>query len=113
YASLDEALAQVNRRPRPLALYYFDRNPAHIERVLDGTLSGGVTINDVILHIAQDELPFGGVGESGMGRYHGYAGFQTFSVAQAVFRQSRLAGIGLFKPPYGALFDHLTRLMLR
>lgn len=113
YASLDEALAQVNRRPRPLALYYFDRNPAHIERVLDGTLSGGVTINDVILHIAQDELPFGGVGESGMGRYHGYAGFQTFSVAQAVFRQSRLAGIGLFKPPYGALFDRLTRLMLR
>ncbi|HNI73458.1 MAG TPA: coniferyl aldehyde dehydrogenase [Accumulibacter sp.] len=113
YSSLDEALAYVNRRPRPLALYYFDQRSANIERVLDGSVSGGVTVNDVILHIAQDELPFGGVGPSGMGRYHGFAGFKTFSVERAVFRQSRLSGIGLFKPPYGALFDRLTRLMLR
>jgi coniferyl-aldehyde dehydrogenase len=70
--------------------------------VLNETVSGGVTINDTILHIAQDDLPFGGVGPSGMGCYHGFAGFETFSVSKAVFRQSRLSGIGLFKPPYGA-----------
>lgn len=113
YGSLDEALRYVNRQPRPLAMYYFDRRPANIERVLNGSVSGGVTVNDVILHIAQDELPFGGVGPSGMGRYHGFAGFKTFSVERAVFRQSRLSGIGMFKPPYGALFDRLTRLMIR
>jgi aldehyde dehydrogenase (NAD+)/coniferyl-aldehyde dehydrogenase len=72
-----------------------------------------VTINDTILHIAQDDLPFGGVGPSGMGCYHGLAGFETFSVKKAVFRQARLSAIGLFKPPYGALFDRLTRMLLR
>ncbi len=113
YRDLDEAIRYVNQRPRPLALYYFDSERRHIERVLNETVSGGVTINDTILHIAQDDLPFGGVGPSGMGCYHGFAGFETFSVRKAVFRQSRLSGIGLFKPPYGALFDRLTRIMLR
>jgi coniferyl-aldehyde dehydrogenase len=102
YRDLDEAIAFVNGRPRPLALYYFDSDRAAIERILDETVSGGVTINDTILHIAQDDLPFGGVGPSGMGCYHGFAGFETFSVRKGVFRQSRLSGIGLFKPPYGA-----------
>ena len=113
YRDLDEAIRYVNQRPRPLALYYFDSERTHIERVLKETVSGGVTINDTILHIAQDDLPFGGVGPSGMGCYHGFAGFETFSVRKAVFRQSRLSGIGLFKPPYGALFERLTRIMLR
>ncbi|WP_300320808.1 coniferyl aldehyde dehydrogenase [Accumulibacter sp.] len=113
YRDLDEAIARVNARPRPLALYYFDRDRANIARVLDETVSGGVTINDTILHIAQDDLPFGGVGASGMGCYHGFEGFQTFSAKKAVFRQSRLSAIGLFKPPYGALFDRLTRILLR
>jgi acyl-CoA reductase-like NAD-dependent aldehyde dehydrogenase len=81
--------------------------------VLRENLSGGVTINDVVLHIAQDNLPFGGVGPSGMGCYHGFAGFETFSVRRAVFRQSRFSGVGLLKPPYGALFERLTRLMMR
>jgi coniferyl-aldehyde dehydrogenase len=72
-----------------------------------------VTINDTILHIAQDDLPFGGVGPSGMGCYHGFAGFETFSVRKGVFRQSRLSGIGLFKPPYRGLFERLTRILLR
>lgn len=113
YRDLDEAIAFVNGRPRPLALYYFDTERRHIERVLDETVSGGVTINDTILHIAQDDLPFGGVGPSGMGCYHGFAGFETFSVRKAVFRQSRWSAIGLFKPPYGDLFDRLTRMLLR
>ncbi|EXI66873.1 MAG TPA: coniferyl aldehyde dehydrogenase [Candidatus Accumulibacter phosphatis] len=113
YRDLEQAIRYVNQRPRPLALYYFDGDRSNIERVLDATVSGGVTVNDTILHIAQEELPFGGVGPSGMGCYHGFAGFETFSVRKAVFRQSRLSAIGLFKPPYGALFDRLTRILLR
>lgn len=110
---LDEAIAFVNRRPRPLALYLFDDDRAGIDKVLAETVSGGVTVNDTLLHIAQDELPFGGVGPSGMGEYHGHAGFLAMSKQKAVFRQSRLSGIGLFKPPYGARFERLIRLLLR
>ncbi|KFB67791.1 MAG: Coniferyl aldehyde dehydrogenase [Candidatus Accumulibacter vicinus] len=113
YRDLDEAIAFVNGRPHPLALYYFDSERMQIERILDETVSGGVTINDTILHIAQDDLPFGGVGPSGMGCYHGFAGFEAFSVRKSVFRQSRWSGIGLFKPPYRHLFERLTRVLLR
>jgi acyl-CoA reductase-like NAD-dependent aldehyde dehydrogenase len=113
YATLDEALAYVNARPRPLALYYFDRDEARIGRVLAGTVAGGVTINDTILHIAQDDLPFGGVGASGMGEYHGRAGFDAFSKRKAVFRQARLNAMGLFKPPYGKRFERLVDFLLR
>ncbi len=113
YRDLDEAIRYVNARPNPLALYYFDRDRRRIGRVLEQTLSGGVTINDTILHIAQDNLPFGGVGESGKGHYHGFEGFETFSKKKAVFIQSRLSGIGLFKPPYGALFERMVRLLIR
>ena len=113
YRELGEAIAYVNARPRPLALYVFDGDPARIERVLAETVSGGVTVNDTLLHIAQDELPFGGVGPSGMGHYHGHAGFLTLSKQKAIFRQSRLSGIGLFKAPYGARFERLIRLLMR
>ena len=113
YGDLDQAIAFVNARPRPLALYYFDTDAACIARVLDETVSGGVTINDTLLHVVQDELPFGGVGESGMGCYHGVYGFQTFSAQKGVLRQSRFSGIGLFKPPYGARFERLIRFLLR
>lgn len=113
YRDLEAALTYVNARPRPLALYYFDNAPARIERVLDATVAGGVTINDTLLHIAQDDLPFGGVGASGMGCYHGFEGFQTFSAKKAVFRQSRFSGIGLFKPPYGKRFERLLGILLR
>jgi acyl-CoA reductase-like NAD-dependent aldehyde dehydrogenase len=113
YRDLDAAIAFVNARPRPLALYYFDKDQARIDRVLNETVAGGVTINDTLLHIAQDDLPFGGVGPSGMGCYHGFEGFQTFSARKAVFHQSRLSGIGLFKPPYGARFEWLIRILLR
>ena len=114
YASLDEAIAYVNARPRPLAIYYFDRNPARVDRVLRETISGGVTVNDTILHIAQDDLPFGGVGASGMGHYHGREGFTTFSKMKPVFRQSRLNGAALVSPPYGTKrFQSMLRLLLR
>jgi acyl-CoA reductase-like NAD-dependent aldehyde dehydrogenase len=113
YRDLDQAIDYVNARPRPLALYCFETDSSCIDRVLKQTVSGGVTINDTLLHIAQDELPFGGVGPSGMGCYHGFDGFRTFSAQKGVFHQSRFSGIGLFKPPYGALFERLMKILLR
>ncbi len=100
-------------RPRPLALYLFEKNANDIERVIEGTVSGGVTVNETILHVAQDDLPFGGVGPSGMGQYHGREGFDTFSKKKAVFVQSRFNGLKLFRPPYGRRFEVLVRLLLR
>lgn len=113
YRALDDAIHFVAARPRPLALYYFGRDSGNIDRVLRETHSGGVTINDVILHIAQDDLPFGGIGPSGMGHYHGRDGFLTFSKAKGVFHQARLNGMGLFNAPYGQRFSRLVRLLLR
>jgi acyl-CoA reductase-like NAD-dependent aldehyde dehydrogenase len=113
YGNWDEAIALVAARPRPLALYVFEKNRQSVERVLRQTHAGGVTVNDTIVHIAQDSLPFGGVGESGMGRYHGQEGFETFSHCKAVFQQSDLNTLGLFKPPYGRVFDTLVRALLR
>ncbi len=113
YAGFEDALAYVNERPRPLALYCFERDEPRIDRVLTGTVAGGVTINDTILHIAQESLPFGGVGLSGMGHYHGRAGFETFSKQKAVFRQSRVNAMRLFKPPYGRRFERLVAFLLR
>ena len=113
YTHIDEALSYVNAHDRPLALYLFDHDKARIDLVLDQTIAGGVTINDTILHIAQDELPFGGVGPSGMGHYHGREGFLTFSKQKSVFYQSKINGIGLFNPPYGKLFERLIKVLLR
>ena len=113
YTDLDAAIAYVNRHPRPLALYCFDNDAGRRDRVLNETVSGGVTVNDTILHIAQEELPFGGVGPSGMGHYHGIEGFRTFSKQKGVFYQSALNGMSLFNPPYGALFERLTKFLIR
>ncbi|MCX7144989.1 MAG: coniferyl aldehyde dehydrogenase [Sulfuritalea sp.] len=113
YKDLDAAIAYVNQHPRPLALYYFGNGGGDRDRVLNETVAGGVTINDTILHIAQEELPFGGVGPSGMGHYHGIEGFKTFTKQKAVFYQSRLNGMSLFNPPYGALFERLTKFLIR
>jgi coniferyl-aldehyde dehydrogenase len=113
YTDLDAAIAHVNQHPRPLALYYFGNDSGPRDRVLNETVAGGVTINDTILHIAQEELPFGGVGPSGMGHYHGIEGFRTFTKQKAVFYQSWLNGMSLFNPPYGALFERLTKFLIR
>ncbi len=103
YDGIDDAIGQVNRRDRPLGLYYFGPDREERRRVLDRTVSGGVTLDDVVFHVSMEELPFGGVGPSGMGSYHGRDGFKTFSHAKAVYKQSRLdvAKLAGMKPPYG------------
>jgi coniferyl-aldehyde dehydrogenase len=104
YDGIDDALAYVNEHPRPLGLYYFGQDRAEQERVLSRTTSGGVTVNDVIMHVAMEDLPFGGVGPSGMGAYHGIDGFRTFSHAKAVFQQAKPDLTAMMRPPYGAKF---------
>jgi coniferyl-aldehyde dehydrogenase len=100
YDALAEALAYINRRERPLALYWFGQDPAARDQVLVGTIAGGVSVNDTLLHIAQEGLPFGGVGASGQGQYHGEFGFRQFSKEKPVFFQSRFSGGGIIRPPY-------------
>jgi coniferyl-aldehyde dehydrogenase len=113
YDHFDHAIAYVNQHARPLALYYFGRDSTNTSRVLNETMAGGVTLNDTILHISQEHLPFGGVGPSGMGAYHGKAGFETFSAMKPVFRQARLNGLNLFKPPYGKRFEAMVKLLMK
>lgn len=103
YTTIDDAIAQVNAKDRPLGLYYFGSDDAERTRVTDRTISGGVTVNDVIFHVSMEDLPFGGVGPSGMGSYHGHDGFKTFSHAKAVYKQPKIdvAKLAGLKPPYG------------
>src|SRR3546814_20753569 len=103
YYTMAGASGWVNRLRRPRGLYYFGRDEAGRRRVLDRTISGGVTLDDVVFHVSMENLPFGGVGPSGMGAYHGRDGFRTFSHAKAVFKQARLdvAKLAGIKPPYG------------
>lgn len=113
YDDLGEAIAYINERPSPLALYYFGKHSAERQRVIEGTASGGVTINDVIMHYTFDDLPFGGVGPSGMGAYHGFDGFRQFSNARPVYRQTRLDLGKLIRPPYGKPFDLFSKHLMR
>lgn len=104
YRTIGDAIGYVNHHDRPLGLYYFGTDAAEERQVLDTTISGGATVNDVVFHVSMEDLPFGGIGPSGMGSYHGFDGFRTFSHAKSVYRQpkidvAKLAGI---KPPYGA-----------
>jgi coniferyl-aldehyde dehydrogenase len=111
YRTLDEALAFVNARPRPLALYYFSNDRASVDRVTRETIAGGVTINDTMYQVAQHNLPFGGVGPSGMGHYHGQYGFDTFSKQKGVLYQARFSGTRLMQPPYGKLFETMRTML--
>jgi coniferyl-aldehyde dehydrogenase len=114
YNHLQEAIDFINARPRPLALNIFDFNAARRARVLAETHAGGVAINDVVSQFLAEDLPFGGVGESGMGHYHGYEGFLTFSHQKAVFQRPRLnTGRVLYAPHGGWLQRLLYRLYLR
>ena len=103
YETIEAAIGEVNRRDRPLALYYFGTDAKERRQVLDRTISGGATVDDVIFHVSQEELPFGGIGPSGMGAYHGEVGFRTFSHARAIYRQPKIdvAKLAGLKPPYG------------
>jgi len=111
--SVDAAIDYVNARPRPLALYHFDNDKARTQRVLERTIAGGVSVNDTVLHFAQNELPFGGVGPSGMGHYHGHQGFLTFSKQKPVLYQARFSSMALARPPYRGIADFLVKFLTR
>jgi coniferyl-aldehyde dehydrogenase len=113
YDSLEEALGYINRHERPLALYWFGQNTAARNQVLTGTIAGGVSINDTLLHIAQEGLPFGGVGASGQGHYHGEFGFRQFSKEKPVFIQSRFSGGGIIRPPYKPSIERVLNWLSR
>lgn len=113
YRSVDDAIEYVNDHPRPLALYYFGHDAHETERVMQQTVSGGAVVNDLMLHVAQEDLPFGGVGASGIGAYHGLDGFETFSKKKPIMYQARFNSAGLAAAPYGRLIDTLLKLMLR
>jgi coniferyl-aldehyde dehydrogenase len=102
YTEVSEALAYVNAKERPLGLYYFGDDEAETEAVLNSTTSGGVTLNDVIFHVGQEDLPFGGIGPSGMGAYHGRDGFYEFSHKKAVYTQTKNNITAAFRPPWSA-----------
>jgi coniferyl-aldehyde dehydrogenase len=105
YRSIDDALETIRSGPRPLALYYFGADDERARQVLDGTASGGVTINDVMTHMFVEDMPYGGIGASGMGTYRGEAGFRTFSHARAIYRQTEAKeAVVLLHPPYGDPF---------
>jgi coniferyl-aldehyde dehydrogenase len=111
YGSRAEAIDYVNRRPRPLALYWYGKDKAARDEVLEQTVSGGVTVNDTLWHMTQEDQPFGGVGSSGYGAYHGEFGFRTFTREKPVFYQSRFNGAFLLRPPYGARFTAVLNLI--
>ena len=113
YRDTDDAIAYVNARPRPLALYYFGGDSQERRKVLSRTTSGNVTINGTIMHIAQDDLPFGGVGASGMGAYHGVEGFRALSHAKGIFEQGRWNSIDFLRAPFGSRADTLLKFFLR
>jgi coniferyl-aldehyde dehydrogenase len=113
YRSLDEAIDYVNGHPRPLALYYFGADTAKRDEVLRRTISGGATVNGTLFHFAAENLPFGGIGPSGIGAYHGEFGFQTFSHRKGVFLQSRLSGARFLHPPFGRLTDLMLKVLSR
>jgi coniferyl-aldehyde dehydrogenase len=113
YDDLDAVIARINAGARPLALYPFSRNGDTVDRLLTHVMSGGVSVNDALLHVGQHDLPFGGVGESGMGHYHGREGFETFSKLRPIFHQARWSSAKLLLPPYGKTIDRLLGFLLR
>lgn len=113
YRNVDDVLAYINRHDRPLGLYLFTNDRALQDRVIKNTSSGGVSINDCSFHVAQHDMPFGGIGASGMGHYHGHEGFLEFSKMRPIFSQFRFTALPLLYPPYGKTFNTLYKLMVR
>ncbi len=115
YKNFSETIDYVNSKPRPLAAYYFGYDKREERDVLDRTTSGGVCINDVIMHIMQEDLPFGGVGPAGTGAYHGEHGFKTFSHAKAIYRQPKfdIAGLAGMRPPYGKNTENSIKMQTK
>ena len=113
YKDLDEALAFINDGERPLALYIFSNNKTVQNKIIKNTLSGGVCINETVLHAGQHDMPFGGVGNSGMGHYHGQEGFNEFSKLRPIFKQFKYPALPLLAPPYGKMFSTIYQLMIK
>lgn len=115
YKQVDDAIGYINDHDRPLGLYYFGEDTNEQERVLTRTISGGVTTNDVVFHVSMEDLPFGGVGPSGIGSYHAIEGFREFSHARAVYHQPKIdiAKLGGFKPPYGKATEKAIGAMMK
>lgn len=115
YRTLDECLQFINRRARPLAMYYFGKDKIEREHVLANSIAGGVTVNDIAMHVACDDMPFGGVGHSGMGNYRGFEGFRTFSHAKSVFSQGfvNLAKLAGTLPPYSEKVDKMMAQQIK
>jgi len=108
YDNLEDAVKFINARDRPLALYCFSRDAAQRQELLRRTHSGGVTINDWGWHVVNHDAPFGGIGNSGMGSYHGVEGFRELSHARTIFKRHRFFPISLFYPPYGTFAQEMT-----
>ena len=115
YSNFEETISYINSQPRPLAAYYFGDDKQEEAALINRTTSGGVCINDVIMQVAQEDLPFGGVGPSGMGAYHGLKGFQTFSHAKSIYRQAsmNIAKLGGMLPPYGKATEGTIKMQLK
>jgi len=113
YDSLEDVIASINSNPRPLALYPFSNDPERVQKLLDRVMSGGVSVNDALFHVAQHDLPFGGIGASGMGHYHGHEGFITFSKLRPVFYQARFSSMKFLMPPYGRFATTILGFLTR
>ncbi|MDN3921210.1 coniferyl aldehyde dehydrogenase [Roseateles violae] len=113
YTELRTAVDAINAGPRPLAIYPFSHDGAQVQHLLDHVMSGGVSVNDALFHVGQHDLPFGGVGASGMGHYHGREGFETFSKLRPVFYQARFSALKFMAPPYGRFANALLGFMTK
>jgi coniferyl-aldehyde dehydrogenase len=115
YSNFEETISYINSKPRPLAAYYFGEDKQEEAALTNRTTSGGMCINDVVMQVAQEDLPFGGVGPSGMGAYHGLKGFQTFSHAKSIYRQAsfNVAKLGGMLPPYGKATESTIKMQLK
>lgn len=112
FTALHSVIDSINAGPRPLAVYPFSYDADQVQQVIDRVMSGGVSVNDALFHVGQHDLPFGGVGESGMGHYHGYEGFETFSKMRPVFYQTRLSTLKFLWPPYGKFADRIMKFLI-
>jgi coniferyl-aldehyde dehydrogenase len=113
YTDLNAVVASINAGPRPLAVYPFSNDSAQVQMLLDRVMSGGVSVNDALFHVGQHDLPFGGVGDSGMGHYHGHEGFETFSKMRPVFYQARFSSLKFLMPPYGKFADRVLAFLTK
>ncbi len=113
YDQLDDVVTSINAGPRPLAIYPFSYDAAKVQHLIDHVMSGGVSVNDALFHVGQHDLPFGGVGDSGMGHYHAREGFETFSKLRPVFYQTRFSTLKFLWPPYGQFADRVLRFLIR